>query len=119
MNTEILKEAGIDYEAGLARFLNNISFYENVLDAFARETALDRAKAAYRSDDIPALLEAAHEVKGSSGNVGLVNVFLAAGALTALLRKGDFSKEELDTAFSSFETTYRSAQQAIRRALEE
>lgn len=114
---EELNKAGIDYNAGLARFMGDPSFYELVLDAFARADIPQRARAAYDSNDRETLLSVVHEAKGSSGNAGLNLLYAEARALVKLLRSQDYTDAELSESYLRFESTYLSTQSAIKASI--
>ena len=119
INTEVLKKAGIDYQAGLTRFMDDKELYEMVLSAYVRDDLLQRARAAYDKNDRDALLHAVHEAKGSSGNADLTGVYEKACALVTLLRSNDYTDTELKDGFLQFEKAYSAMQEAIREALED
>ncbi len=114
---DILLEAGIDYEAGLTRFMNDEELYCTVLTAFIEEDACERATAAYKVKNMRGLLEAAHDAKGICGNVGLNGAYEKASALVLLLRGNIYTDDELTQSFSDFARAYGDAQNAIKAAL--
>ena len=116
---EPLIEAGINYQAGLKRFMGDAELYEMVLSAYARDDLIQRARAAYDADDREALLRVVHETKGSSGNADLTCVYETACALVTLLRSKSYSDAQLQEGFLRFEQAYLSMQQAIGDALED
>ena len=118
INAEMLNNAGIDYAAGLERFLNDADLYAAVLTAFVSEDVLERAQKAYRADDRQLLLRTVHEAKGSSGNAGLDFVYAEASALVALLRSTGYTDEELKETYDHFTAAYMKARSAIKAALE-
>ena len=118
MNRAVLEKAGIDYEAGLERFLGDEALYSAVLEAFAGDDVVKRARKAYDSQDEKALAFAVHEAKGSSGNAGMNAAYQLASALVSLLRCGSYTKDELTEGYREFETAYLSAQAAAREALQ-
>ena len=117
INAERLNRAGIDYAAGMRRFLDDAELYEAVLTAFAREDILERAEAAFQAGDHGALLRVAHEAKGACGNAGLDNVSAEAGALVSLLRSGAYAENELIEHYKRFARAYTAAQDGVRAAL--
>ena len=117
MNSSILQHAGIDYQAGMERFMNDGELYEAVLNAFVSDNALERAQKAYQSGNTDALLQVIHEAKGSGGNAGLTELYAEASALLKLLRGGDYSQEELTMRFERFEAVYTKMRDGINAAL--
>lgn len=117
MKAEELNKAGIDYSAGLKRFMDDAALYEMVLAAFARADTPQRARAAYDANDRETLLSVVHEAKGSSGNAGLELLYTEASALVKLLRSQGYTDDELAQGFLRFEKCYLSMQEAIKAAL--
>lgn len=117
INADVLNKNGIDYNAGLERFMGNAQLYVMVLDAFARADIAQRARAAYDSNDRDALLRVVHEAKGSAGNTGLGNLYAQASALVKLLRSQDYTDDELREGFLRFERLCLSVQEAIKQSL--
>lgn len=117
MERGILQKAGIDYEAGLKRFLGDEALYLAVLAAFADDDVVKRARSAYDKQDKKALLSAVHEAKGSSGNAGMNAVYQTAVSLMSLLRSEDYDEAALCEHYRAFETAYLCAQAAVREAL--
>ncbi len=117
MNQDVLQKAGIQYEAGLARFMGDAALYHAVLEAFAADDIVKRARSAYDKRDKKALLFVTHEAKGSSGNAGMNEAYRITADLVSLLRSEDYSEDALMEGYQKFETAYLSAQAAVREAL--
>lgn len=117
IKAEELNKAGIDYSAGLKRFMDDPELYEMVLAAFLRADTSRRARAAYDAHDHETLLSVVHEVKGSGGNAGLDRLYTEASALVVLLRSRDYTEDELMKSYMRFEAAYLTAQEAIKEAL--
>ncbi len=117
MNIEILKAGGIEYEAGLTRFMGNAALYERVMKVFAADDVIKRARAAYDDGDMAGLLAAVHEAKGTSGNMELGEAYRLACCLVVLLRSDSYSGEEVEKSFLQFERVYLSAQECVRQAM--
>ena len=118
MNADVLKASGIDYDAGLARFVNDQELYETVLQAFLHEDCLQRAETAYAANDNQALFKVAHEVKGCSGNADMKRLYVASCRLVELVRHMEGSQEEIDQAYTVFVKAYNEAVEGIRKAME-
>jgi CheY-like chemotaxis protein/HPt (histidine-containing phosphotransfer) domain-containing protein len=80
---------GLDIEAGLALVLGQHDKQAHVLGLFARRHAQDaqRFADAMAARDFAAISELAHNLKGSSGNIGATAVAKSATALHALIRE--------------------------------
>lgn len=118
MNAERLEQAGIDYNAGVARFMGDKELYEVVLAAFLQDDGLERAQRAFDSGDRTALLACVHEVKGSSGNADMKELYAAACELVTLLRASTDINQEIADSYARFGAAYRAAQEGIRTASE-
>ena len=119
LNLQRLSCAGIDYQSGIKRFIGDWKLYEAVLGAFLEDTSLERAQLAMKKNDRDALLECAHELKGSSGNTDMTALYTACCTLVTLLREGDATDAEVKSAFERMESAYLIARDGIRRASEE
>lgn len=75
MNESTLRQAGIDYDAALARFVGKRSIYEKYLVKFLEDThAMDAVKA-FEQQDYAELLEQTHALKGVAGTLGMTSLF--------------------------------------------
>lgn len=117
INAELLNQAGISYEEGMNRFMDDAELYEAVLEAFLDEDILERATAAYEAKDNAQLLRVVHEAKGSGGNAGLDKLYAEASALVKLLRSPSFTGDALDIDYERFVKAYTVARDGIRAAL--
>lgn len=87
-----LREYGADTDAILDRFLGDIDFYRECLAEYFNDgyfRALDDAIAAA---DYQAAFEAAHALKGTSGNMGLIPVYTAICGLVEVLRTRQYDE---------------------------
>ena len=86
---DALKQYGANTAEGLARCLNNESFYLKMVAMALADKNFDKLKTAMDAGDIHAAFSAAHALKGSIGNVALTPIFEPICALTELLRGKD------------------------------
>ena len=119
MNAEILKNAGIDYDFGVKRFVGRAHLYEKSLSKFAKDTTFSRIRAAYAADDRDGLLASAHEFKGMCGNIGLTSLYEASNAIVQMLRGESLSPEELTAAYERLCETYTTIHDAVVASMEE
>ena len=119
MNANVLKRAGIDYDYCVKRFVGRANLFEKALGKFAKDTTIDRIRAAYGAKDMEGLLASAHEFKGMCGNIGLTSLYEAADALVALLRSGAYDNGTLDAAYRCLDETYDAVHGAVIASMEE
>lgn len=118
MNIETLKAAGIDYEAGVNRFIGDSALYEELLISFSQSDSLKRAIDAYTARETEQLMLVAHEIKGVSGNMDMTKLYKSACVLVDLIRKNEFTDATLSEAFNVFKQAYDEVLAAISKAAE-
>ena len=69
---ECLEAYGADYTATMERFMGNEALYRKIFDMFFQDENLRRLGAALKEEDDTAAFEAAHTLKGVTGNMGLL-----------------------------------------------
>lgn len=79
---------GADYEATMRRFMGSQPMYLRFLDMFFQDDSLQKLGAALDAGDLNAAFEAAHTLKGTSGNMGLAPLYAAVCAIVEPLRTG-------------------------------
>lgn len=117
MNNDILREYGIDPDAGLARCLNDARLYERLLELFVEDDTFERVRAAYERGDREGLFKCAHELKGVSGNADIPPLYEAVGELVELLRCGKAEDIEISTAFERIARLCDRAREGILLAM--
>ena len=112
--------AGLDIERGLALVRGDTTKYSRMLVLFADSHAGDAARLSERlaSNDLIALKELAHTLKGSAGNVGAARVSDAAATLDSAIRTGK-GADEIDSCCGILIDRLTSLIQGIRDALSE
>lgn len=88
MNVKILKDAGVDYNAGLDRFVNNADLYERMLHEFIRENEFGDAETALESNDLKSFGEHIHTMKGVTGNLSITPLFEKCCLIMTLIHEG-------------------------------
>lgn len=94
MDEVTLRQAGIDYDAALARFVGKKTIYEKYLMKFLEDTHAQDALNAYEQRDYEELLEQTHALKGVAGTLGMTDLYDAAAEIVHDLRCDN--REELD-----------------------
>lgn len=106
MRHEVLAAGGIDVDDALGRLMGNEKLLARLLGKFLDDTSYQRFLDAVAADDAEAGLEAAHALKGVSGNLSMVRVHELTTRACELIRAGDWPAarglaDELGSAYSS------------------
>ena len=86
MTVDELKIYGANTEEGLRRCLNNESFYLRLVRMIPRDPNFEKLYGALDQGDLAAAFDAAHALKGSTGNLALTPIFAPISEITELLR---------------------------------
>ena len=105
LTIETLKELGADTDSGVARCVNDESFYLKMVNLALQDGNFDKLKESIDGGDLDAAFECAHALKGAMGNVSLTPLFDPLSEITEELRARndiDYSGY-LDTIFSELD----------------
>lgn len=120
MNCELLGAYGIDYKKGLARCMNDESFYEKMLRLFLEDTSYPRALAEYEAQNDRGLFKTLHELKGACGNADMTELYDAVGLLVEYLRSGEgIERPKVEVMFADVTRAYDRAKRGVYEALGE
>lgn len=86
MTIEMLKRYGANTQEGLSRCMNNEAFYLRLVRMGLRDEHFDMLKDAMASGDVKKAFDAAHTLKGVTGNLSLTPLYTPMCELTELLR---------------------------------
>lgn len=86
LNSSYLSANSIDYEATLERFCGREDHFEKYLLEFKENYSLKKLEKAIQNEDIGSAFFSAHDLKGTSGNLGMTNLYKSSCKLTELLR---------------------------------
>ena len=86
MTIDELKAYGANVAEGLRRCMNNESFYIRLVKMIPGDPNFQKLYDAVDSEDFGAAFEAAHALKGSTGNLSLTPIFAPVSEITELLR---------------------------------
>ena len=100
---------GADYDDTMRRFMGNEAMYLRVLGMLPRDGSAERLGGALDAGDLDGAFEAAHTLKGVSGNLGLAPLYKAVCALVEPLRL----REERD----DYPELYRAVRGEFERAV--
>lgn len=86
LTVEALKEYGANTAEGMARCMNNETFYLRLVGMALGDQNFDRLRAGLDAQDARQVFEAAHALKGSIGNLALTPIYEPVSELTEKLR---------------------------------
>ena len=118
MNIEMLKNAGIDYDGGVKRFMGRAHLYTKTLSKFPGDGTIGRIREDYINGDLTALLQDAHEFKGMCGNMSITHLAHTADRIVSMLRADTVDSAGLEAAMKSLNTEYTAVKDAILMAME-
>ena len=96
MTLESLNAFGANTAEGLARCMNNEPFYLRMVGMVLADKSFTALQEAMDAGDAHAAFEAAHALKGTTGNVSLTPLYEPVCTLTELLRSRDDIPEEAE-----------------------
>lgn len=83
---DVLEDWGCDIDEGLTRLGDDEDFYKTLLMGFVQENGMKELQAAMKAGDYRRAFEAAHGLKGDTGNLSLTPLYRAIFALVEDLR---------------------------------
>ena len=89
MTIEMLKSYGANTEEGLSRCMNNEGFYLKMVGMGLADANFDKLRDAVAAGDAKEAFEAAHALKGVTGNLALTPIYVPLCELTEKLRGKD------------------------------
>ena len=113
LSIEKLEEYGADVKTGLDRCMNSEDFYFRMIGMLLKEDCFNRLEEAIAQNDLDAAFEAAHALKGVSGNLSLTPLYKDAEEITELLR----SRTQMD--YTDLLERIRNQKAAIRTRAED
>lgn len=95
---EELKTLGVHIEEGEKRLGGNIALYERMLFKFADMMQNSSVSPDFDFNDYDGVIEAAHTIKGTSGNLSITPIYEAYSEIVRLLRAGqpELAKEQIE-----------------------
>lgn len=114
MKEQALREAGIDYDAGLRRFVGKRELYEKYLGQFVEDTHAGDAGKALEAQNYPEVLEQVHALKGLAGTLGLSSLYDISAEMVRNLRAGhmDSLEEQMEQLLGERDRLIATIQQA-------
>lgn len=86
MTIDMLTAYGANTKEGLQRCMNNEGFYLRLVKMIPGDVNFQRLYDAVEAGDLAAAFDAAHALKGSTGNLALTPIFVPVSEITELLR---------------------------------
>lgn len=112
MDKALLEQGGINVNEALERMIGNEKLLSRLLGKFLEDASCERLAQAIAVQDAQAAAEAAHTLKGVSGNLSISTVYDLASRQCDLFRSGAW--EEGCALMPQVEDACRIAQDAIR-----
>ena len=112
MTIDDLKAYGANTAEGLTRCMNNESFYLRLVKMIPDDVHFQMLYDAIGKGDLAVAFEAAHAIKGSTGNLALTPIFAPISEITELLR----AREEID--YSALIAAIRKGRDELARICE-
>ena len=112
MTIDDLKAYGANTAEGLTRCMNNESFYIRMVKMIPGDANFPKLYDAVDKGDMDIAFEAAHALKGSTGNLSLTPIFAPISEITELLR----AREEID--YSALIAAIRKGRDELARICE-
>jgi len=88
MTIDALRACGVNVEEGLGRCMNNEAFYLRLTGMALADDNFDKLAQAVEKGNYKEAFEAAHALKGVTGNLSLTPVYEPVCEITELLRAG-------------------------------
>lgn len=111
MNITQLKEAGIDYEAGLKRFANKPALYEKYLVKFFSDTSFAELGTYIAEGNITEAFKCAHTLKGLSGNLSINSFYKHISVMVEALRNNEV--EFMDEMYDQLTKIYNNVKLSV------
>lgn len=94
MDEKKLREAGIDYDIALERFVGKKELYEKYLKKFLEDDHAVAAEQAFQEKNYQGMLEQVHALKGVTGTLGMDSLHLISAEIVDALRQNQFNQLE-------------------------
>lgn len=104
---EALRNAGIDTDDALERFMGNAGLYQRFALGFIDDKNYEKLLKAMEEGDVDTAFAAAHTMKGVCGNLSFGRLYRAAGDIVEPLRAGELegAKARLPELKAQYEQT--------------
>ena len=84
-----LKELGVDVDDAMRRLNNNQALYQRLLNTFTKTIQEYQVQPDFDGSNYSEIIEKAHAIKGTSGNLSIMPIYESYTKIVDLLRKDD------------------------------
>ena len=111
-----LRGLGVDVDGGLKRVMGNEKLYRRLLGTFVKTAKNNEVQPDFDATDCTEIIEKAHAIKGTAGNMSITPLFEAYSEILNLLRSG--KPEEARTALQKILPVQKEILDCIERHME-
>lgn len=86
LTIEKLQEYGVNTKEGLARCMNNATFYSRMIALGLKNDSFDKLEASLAAGNLEESFELSHALKGVVGNLALTPIYDPLAEMTEMLR---------------------------------
>ena len=120
LNSDFLKANGIEYETTLERFCGREDLFEKYLLEFKKNYSLQKLEKAITNEEIGPAFFSAHDLKGTSGNLGMTNLYKISCKLTELLRNVQYpDMARIKSTFDELQNVFKNIIEVLEKGITE
>ena len=120
LNSDFLKANGIEYETTLERFCGREDLFEKYLLEFKENYSLKKLEKAIQNEEIGTAFFSAHDLKGTSGNLGMTNLYKISCKLTELLRNVQYpDMARIKSTFEELQNDFNNIIEVLEKGITE
>lgn len=108
-----LKDKGVNVDEAINRFMGNASLYERMLFKFLDMMKNLKVSPDFDINDYNDVIEEAHAIKGSAGNLSITPIYEAYGKAVDLLRQSQ--PEEAKTVLENVQSVQKDIMDCIEK----
>lgn len=104
MKSDSLTKVGIDYKAGVEKFMNRQDVFDRLLKNFINENSFDSAKEAIEKEDYEKVLKDIHQMKSVTGTLCMNDLYKLCCSVVDNIRanKFDDAKNDFSSAYENY-----------------
>lgn len=111
-----LRDAGLDTDTAINRFMGNENMYEKFLVKFINDKNFDAISSAMDNQDWDSMFAALHTLKGVSGNLEMTHLFQACSDAVCYFRNNDNKNlQEVQALYGHIQTAYNQVIDVIKK----